>query len=367
MKKIIQKIPFTVRIYLLLDTWAILCGLFGLFFILSRMSPESPQIERAFIFIILGLITASAILAPAEYGLLRPLGIKGKKEAQILNNNIVGNSINPDVTDETLKQIFFSLCQRPLGGIISSLKYAGGTTIFATLGAYLIGAKPINVIIIFIGGFIGTALLTVFANFFVERSVSPALKECQRMLKERGLKVERKPSTTLRSRFNYFIILFLLSFVILFSFIPHLSLSIIGVGLVSLIMVIVVSKVLFSSIYDIFLDIENFAKKLPKRERAFYLTGNLTKESMNLSKSLNETADELYEVREKTLKQAVELKRAYENIKKQKEDLEKFYKLTIGRELRMIELKKEIKKLERKLKKRERNKGELKELKKLKE
>ena len=38
-------------------------------------------------------------------------------------------------------------------------------------------------------------------------------------------------------------------------------------------------------------------------------------------------------------------------IEKRKEDLEKFYKLTVGRELRMIELKKQIKELEERVKK----------------
>jgi len=42
-----------------------------------------------------------------------------------------------------------------------------------------------------------------------------------------------------------------------------------------------------------------------------------------------------------------------EEIEKRKEDLEKFYKLTVGRELRMVELKKQIKELEEKLKKEE--------------
>jgi len=47
------------------------------------------------------------------------------------------------------------------------------------------------------------------------------------------------------------------------------------------------------------------------------------------------------------------LQTAYKEIKEKKEDLEKFYKLTVGRELRMIELKQKIKELEEKMKEKE--------------
>ena len=57
------------------------------------------------------------------------------------------------------------------------------------------------------------------------------------------------------------------------------------------------------------------------------------------------------------LEQAVEqktkeLRKSYEDVKKRKEELERFYNLTIGRELRMIELKKEINRLKEELRKR---------------
>ena len=45
----------------------------------------------------------------------------------------------------------------------------------------------------------------------------------------------------------------------------------------------------------------------------------------------------------------------YQEIKKDKEILEKFYKLIVGRDLKMIELKNKIKELEEKVKEKEEN------------
>ena len=60
-------------------------------------------------------------------------------------------------------------------------------------------------------------------------------------------------------------------------------------------------------------------------------------------KQLNETLED--KVKERTQ----ELEQSYQEIKKRKDELEKFYKLTVGRELKMVELKKKIEELKKKI------------------
>ena len=80
-----------------------------------------------------------------------------------------------------------------------------------------------------------------------------------------------------------------------------------------------------------------FIKSLAKEAE---LKENLTESNQSL-KELNQTLDQ--KVRHRTR----EVKKAYEEIKKRKDELEKFYKLTVGRELKMAELKNKIKNLEK--------------------
>jgi C4-dicarboxylate-specific signal transduction histidine kinase len=58
-------------------------------------------------------------------------------------------------------------------------------------------------------------------------------------------------------------------------------------------------------------------------------------------KDLNKTLEERVGRRTK------ELKKSYDEIKKRTEELEKFYNLTVGRELKILELKKQIKDLKK--------------------
>ncbi|MCD6528523.1 hypothetical protein J7K44_02700 [bacterium] len=82
--------------------------------------------------------------------------------------------------------------------------------------------------------------------------------------------------------------------------------------------------------------------------------GWLTIRGMHREIREKEILKQMVKERTKELERAKNIAEARaKEIEKRKEDLEKFYKLTVGRELRMIELKQKIKELEEKIKKEE--------------
>jgi uncharacterized protein Yka (UPF0111/DUF47 family) len=89
-------------------------------------------------------------------------------------------------------------------------------------------------------------------------------------------------------------------------------------------------------------ELEGFAKELPVGERAVFVTGSLDKEIVNLSEALNKASEQIYLSKK-------ELEESKEEMAKRVAELEKFFKLTVNRELKMIELKKCIKKLQLKM------------------
>lgn len=332
------KIPYSVSLYLRMDSWAVLCGVFWLFLIGSRTDILDNENGRVVFVISTLLLAAAAIAAPSEYGLLRFLGIKKeRKDAKILNDNIKEGHIDPGVSDEALKEIYYALTRRPEGGAITGLTYGGAVVLLASISAIMLEQKNMDVVFILIYGMLATALLTLFANFFTDRAIAPAFKECGIMLKERGLPVSDNKLFSIKNRFYYFAVLLALIVFAVLTFSQNLNPSLLILSIFGLIMAITISRVLSSSIYEVLSEVEIFARKLPAKEKIFYASGSLAKEAAALSKSLNESAEILYAAAEKERK----LK---EELQEQVKELDKWYHLTIGRELRMVELKEEIKK-----------------------
>lgn len=321
-----------------LELWAFFCGLFGFFFILAQVNFESPALERVFIFVWLFYMLATGFFSIFFHGGARLLRINLEhRDAYLINTYVVNGHIDSNISNENLKKLFYILKKEPIITFKRRGIYFGTFVLLSILTMYIIGTSSFNLAVILIGGLISLAILALFSIFSIEISfVNNLLRECRKILKGRGIKPEEEIQLfTLENRFNYFIALLFLMVITILSFIPRPSLFILIFLILVLIMSVVISRMLFSSVYSVFQEIEDFAAKLPQREKIEYFTGSSYKEVLDLSENLNRSAREIYmaKAREKKIRKELQEK---------VDELNKWFKVTVGRELKMVELKKKI-------------------------
>lgn len=324
-----------------LEFWALLCGLFGFFFVLSRANFESIDIEKVFVFVWFFYLFCGIFFGFFFNGGAGFLKMKMEhRDAWLINNYIFDKHIDPNIPEERLREMFHILRKEPFIVFRKTVFYSGIAVFLSALTMYWIGTFIFNIGIILIGGLVSVTILGLFSIFFTETSfVNGLLKESRQMLKERKIEIEEKAQlATLKNRFNYFIALLFLVVVTFFNFIAHPSSFILILLTLAFVMIVIISRMLFSSIYSIFQEIEDFADKLPHKEKAEYFTGSSYKEVLDLSEDLNESAKRIYESAEKERK-------TREELQEKVNELNKWFKVTVGRELRMVELKKEIEKI----------------------
>ena len=329
-----------------LEPWGILSGFLGFFFVLAKADFKTPEEERIFIISFWGFAITMSLIMFLRNGLLPLLGVNRfqDKDAEILNSFInEDGKVVENISNDDLEKLFYYLKKENIFGAIKGLIYPFlGVICFVLSTMHFAGTSINNLLIIFVGGVLASVILSSFIMFFSEVFFANTLKECREIMKKRGIKPDEKIHiTSLKSKFNYFVFLSILLIFVTLSFIPDISLFLLLVIITAFTMITIMSKLLFSSIYSTFKEVEDFGKELTTEGQAEYFSGSSCKEVLDLSNNLNKSAEELYENRE-------QLQGAYQEIKQRKEDLEKFYKLTVGRELKMIELKKKIKELEEK-------------------
>lgn len=333
---------FYIKYFLLrLEIWALFCGFFGFFFILSRSDFKSLEVEKVFIFLWFFYIFSSIFFGFFLNGGAGFLKLKIEhKDSWLINNYILNKHVDPKISDEKLKELFYVLKKEPFIVFKKTTLYFGTAVAMTVLTMYWVGTEFFNIFVILIGGLISVVILGLFSIFSTEMSfVNNLLRECRQMLKKRGMEIKEEIQLmSMEHRFNYFITLLFLIVVTFLSFISRPSFFIIILLMLALAMIIVISRMLFSSIYSVFKEIKDFAEKLPHKERAEYFTGSSYKEVLDLSGDLNESARKIYESAEKERKMREELQEKVNELKR-------WFKVTVGRELKMIELKKEIKKL----------------------
>ncbi|MDD3386732.1 MAG: hypothetical protein PHU17_01695 [Candidatus Pacebacteria bacterium] len=333
------KLPYTLNILLPIIGWSVLCSSFSYFLIISLADFSNEIAYKSFLYLFPLYVIIFGIL-----GLLRYGGVKFWREEQIkiVNNNISSEGRFRVFGTEDIKKTFNSLIYIANSTTVNIL--AGGLSVIVLilLTVWINQATSFDLIVIFIGGIIAIFFSCAFSTFFCQQAMFKEVKECRKILVERGENIENVQLSSIAPKFYFLFFLPFFTVFIVLLFVPSFSFSAAMLCLLALIMTFIIDRVLFIYLSNALNELEGFAKELPVGERAVFITGSLDKEIVNLSEALNKASEQIYLSKK-------ELEDSKEEMAKRVEELEKFFKLTVNRELKMIELKKCIKKLQLKM------------------
>lgn len=362
------KIPYTLAVAVPNTFWAVLSAVFGFFLIFTKANFEITGSQEIFTYTILISTIIAMLLVFLEFGILKFLGTEKfqREDVKIINNNILDGHISLEISDKMLLQTYNAFGKLYRSLLIRNVQYTSAVVTVCILMEWLTSSQLTNIPIIIIGGAVAISISFICTIPLYELLLSPARRECKMLLSKRGINFKEDTCLSLKIKSKFFIILTALALGVILMLIPALNAIHVAFFIIILLVVSALSKLIFESIYRSFLEIKESAQELESGKTVSFFSGSLDKEIIDLSKSLNVAADEIYNVRN-TLKIQVaaktrviedekisleqEVERRTKELRKRVSELEKIQKLTVGREIRMIELKKKIDELKRKLKK----------------
>jgi len=363
---LLKRVPYTLAVVVPNTIWAIFAAIFGFFLVLARADFETTGTEKVFLYTLSSLVGIAALLILLEFGFLRFFGIKRweGKEVRLINDKILNGRVQPDLSNQTLLEVYTALDKIHDLFLRRNIEYTNGVVIASALIEGLVSGQLKNVPSILIGGFIAVTVSFICTVPLYELLFSPIRRECKMLLNERKIPFKEKTFLSLRIKSVFFIILTFLALGIFLILIPSLEPMHIGFFILTLFITTVLSILVFDSIYKAFIEIEESAKDLRGGKRTSFLSGGLDKEIIDLSQNLNLAASAIHEFQKKLeiqvearTKELEELSQSLDRKVKQRtkelqervNQLERFQRLTVGREIRMGELKKEIEKLKKEL------------------
>ncbi len=274
--------------------WALLCSAFGFLFILLQSSFQSPYLLTFFVYSWWGWTFLVVCLAILLHGGLSRMGVNIEFNAsKWINTKIVNKKIDPKITNNDLKKIFYILKKKPTIILITELAFIGSMVTGILISMFFVGASLSALILIFIGGLLAFCLLAFFSLFYEEQICSQVLKDCRKKIKNIGLNVTEDHLSSLRYRFNYFIILFFLLLIIILSFAHELNILLWLMIIFSFVAVIAINEMIAQSIYSFFEGVKDFAEQLSLNKGVRFFPKDYYMESAVIAKNLNNSAYKL--------------------------------------------------------------------------
>ncbi|MFA5086940.1 MAG: hypothetical protein WC470_01405 [Candidatus Paceibacterota bacterium] len=332
----IKKIPYTLKIILPVAGWVGLCGFFAMVLINTTARMDALNAREFFFIFVLAILIILAIFTLIRMGNFS----FNSKEVRAINKNITNGELNPSLTLDEIKETFYYLVHFCRNNFINII-WAGLVVTFV-VGMVMKFYKHIpdsDVLIIFSGGVVATVLSAVFASFYSEQATFSAVKASRQKIIEAESAVPDINFDSIGSKF-YFLFIFpiITTLVVLVCVFPF-SLNVAILSVIGMAMVLIIDRVLFIYIAKSFFEAEGFIKGVTTGENKIFATGSVDKEFVDLIEGLNSAGQ-----------QALRLKKESDFAKKQMEtrvdELERFFDLTVNREIKMVELKKQIKKIE---------------------
>lgn len=276
--------------------WGLLCVAFGFLFVLLQARFQSPYLLNIFIYTWCGSGVGFIILSILLHGGLSWAGINVELPgARCMNTKIVNNKVDPGLNKEELKRLFYTLKGKSKTTLIVAGGFGFVVVIITLLIMYLAGASSPTLVLVFIGGVIAISLLIFFGLFYEEQVYSEILRDCRKKIKNKGVYVTEDQLFSLKNRFNYFIFLFFLLLIVILSFANDLDPLLWFMVICSFVAVLAVNKMIASSIYSFFEEVESFAGQLPLNKGARFFSGSYYKEAAVIAGNLNESACKLEE------------------------------------------------------------------------
>jgi signal transduction histidine kinase len=289
--------------------WAIFFVLLGFLFILYEADFSSFEVKRIFIVSYWSYFAVVVMFNFITGGLLRPAGVKilEFRDKRLVNDNVEADgSIIDSITNKDLLKLYGKVKQEPVLLLKRYLIHGAGLGVFSVVATGFGGGTMDTMAIMAASIAVAVLGLAFFGVLLSERLSAPLLRECKKKIHQRGILQNEKEEAqlfSLKNRIYYFIFLFFILIVVSLIGIQEITPVLLVFSFLALLMMVVTARVLFSSIYLVFKEIEEFAHELPASSGARYLTGSSYKEVLDLSRKLNRSAEKLYTSRQKRKKE----------------------------------------------------------------
>lgn len=323
------KIPYTFKVILPVIGWGLLCSFFS--YTLSLTIVESSikfLIYGAPLYLIfLGLI----FIVRYGYGSF-------SKEAKLINKNIDSKGVLKEkLSDEDTRNVLESLVAYCKELYMFSFSAGLSFVAFTVLIISFDKGTLEEFLIILISSLIGLFFFSSFSLFFSQQAVFPVVKKCREVLFKSKENSKNIVLSSIKSKFYFLFFFPFISVLIVIISVYPVNYSTIILALTGLTMALIIGRVLYVYVYRSFSEIEKFSRVSGDKDNIF-VVGSLDKEFVDLANNFSKISQELDSLKKESEKSKKEMT-------KKMEELERFFDLTVDRENKMVELKKELEKL----------------------